>query len=631
MVGSGLALRRSGYRRFALAIGLLVHDEIPTSASSLTVPTQVPTIQEALDARPDTVYVQPGRYAETPVVSHPSVLIGLRGGADPDRPVVEGLWFVTAPLLQTLHFFMHNLEFTGEVHIRNDEPAFFEFSACRFRRGFFEWSRYLETEWLRFTGCELEGEAWVAADGFCVLDSCVIRGQVIAGDGNCRLVVRRCLFEGSGSGRGLDLRVSSIHSATIESCTIERYESGIIVTAEDSMLIRNSVVRECGLGIHAASYHLLIEGNLVEGCSGFGIQTYSNKLKLLENRVLACGWDGMIAVTGDEAVIVGNVAAGNALNGLRLGVDDYFIKVHVINNTFVRNQQAGILSGGGSVPLSYPGPEYRMAHNVSAFNGTYGLQWIDSSATVSGCNAWFGNGQRSVGGGEPSPTDVLIEPRFCDAENGDYRLQGRSQLLGWEGCGRIGALGMGCDSTSSAVYVSRFEAGRNGATVRVSWQLNGGLGSEDAWVERSEQSDGPWSRIQGKRARENGIVTEFDETALLDRVYWYRMVGMLAGTPTVLTAARWVGRGISPTFRLELSGPNPAGGPTTMRFALPSPSEVELDVFDIQGRKVSSLVRGFFPAGEHAVEWNGRHASGLYIVRYRYPGGQETRRLIRTS
>src|SRR5690349_10960507 len=177
----------------------------------------------------------------------------------------------------TVRFAARDLESVGEVHVRNGEPAFFDFSGCRFGAGFFESSRYLETNGLRFVGCEFEGEAWVAADGYCVLDSCVIRGPVIVGDQDCELTVRRSLFQGHGSGAAVSQRTSSIQTATIDSCIIERFQAGIILDTENQVAVRNSVIRDCaGYGIYLNANVAQIEDNRVERCGGEGIHSASN-------------------------------------------------------------------------------------------------------------------------------------------------------------------------------------------------------------------------------------------------------------------------------------------------------------------------------------------------------------------
>ena len=67
--------------------------------------------------------------------------------------------------------------------------------------------------------------------------------------------------------------------------------------------------------------------------------------------------------------------------------------------------------------------------------------------------------------------------------------------------------------------------------------------------------------------------------------------------------------------------PNPFNPSTRIRFMLSEPGNVSMDVFNVQGQLVRTLVRGRHGAGEHAVEWNGRDAmghpaaSGVYVVR----------------
>lgn len=52
-------------------------------------------------------------------------------------------------------------------------------------------------------------------------------------------------------------------------------------------------------------------------------------------------------------------------------------------------------------------------------------------------------------------------------------------------------------------------------------------------------------------------------------------------------------------FTLGQNSPNPYNGHTTIPFTLAFNSEVTLDFFDIQGRKVNTIRRNALPAGEH--------------------------------
>jgi flagellar hook assembly protein FlgD len=67
--------------------------------------------------------------------------------------------------------------------------------------------------------------------------------------------------------------------------------------------------------------------------------------------------------------------------------------------------------------------------------------------------------------------------------------------------------------------------------------------------------------------------------------------------------------------------PNPFNPSTTIEFAVPQRETVRLDVFDILGRQVSTLVNAEMSAGTWRVVWNGKDANGspvatgMYIYR----------------
>ncbi|RMI09492.1 MAG: T9SS C-terminal target domain-containing protein [Calditrichaeota bacterium] len=66
-------------------------------------------------------------------------------------------------------------------------------------------------------------------------------------------------------------------------------------------------------------------------------------------------------------------------------------------------------------------------------------------------------------------------------------------------------------------------------------------------------------------------------------------------------------------FRLEQNYPNPFNPSTTIAFSLPHASRITLQVFDITGRKIRTLMSGQLPAGTHQVEWDGRDDAGQLV------------------
>jgi hypothetical protein len=83
------------------------------------------------------------------------------------------------------------------------------------------------------------------------------------------------------------------------------------------------------------------------------------------------------------------------------------------------------------------------------------------------------------------------------------------------------------------------------------------------------------------------------------------------------------------SYVLYQNKPNPFNPATEIAFTLPSPSHVKLDVLNILGQNVTTLIDGYRPAGDHTVTWEGRDgnggpaASGVYF--YRIEAGSFTK------
>ncbi len=76
------------------------------------------------------------------------------------------------------------------------------------------------------------------------------------------------------------------------------------------------------------------------------------------------------------------------------------------------------------------------------------------------------------------------------------------------------------------------------------------------------------------------------------------------------------GRKIPMRFEITQTYPNPFNSTATIRFSLPIASTVKMDIYDVTGRKVTTLINGRFNAGFHQTQFDGsKLASGIYIVR----------------
>jgi cytochrome c peroxidase len=80
---------------------------------------------------------------------------------------------------------------------------------------------------------------------------------------------------------------------------------------------------------------------------------------------------------------------------------------------------------------------------------------------------------------------------------------------------------------------------------------------------------------------------------------------------------------------LKVTGPNPFNPTTAIALSLPQDGSVRLNAFDVNGRKVATLVDGWRKAGDYLVNFNASHlASGVYFVQLVTGGATQTVKVV---
>jgi hypothetical protein len=93
---------------------------------------------------------------------------------------------------------------------------------------------------------------------------------------------------------------------------------------------------------------------------------------------------------------------------------------------------------------------------------------------------------------------------------------------------------------------------------------------------------------------------------------------------------------IAVEYITELQGnyPNPFNPVTFVNFSLAKEAAVSVDVYNIKGQKVKTLVNDIMSAGIHKIEWNGKDdsgknvASGIYFSKMRSGRYTSTKKMI---
>jgi hypothetical protein len=169
------------------------------------------------------------------------------------------------------------------------------------------------------------------------------------------------------------------------------------------------------------------------------------------------------------------------------------------------------------------------------------------------------------------------------------------------------------------VELTSFTAAVVGNAVELNWKTATETNNRGFEVYKSV-SGSPFSKIAFVEG--NGTTTEAKSYKFVDRDikagenYGYRIKQIdFDGTfeySKVVNVS-----GIAPSeFALEQNYPNPFNPSTIIAYSVPVKSDVTLEVYNLIGQKVMTLVQGSVDAGKHVVQMDGSSmASGIYLVK----------------
>ena len=88
------------------------------------------------------------------------------------------------------------------------------------------------------------------------------------------------------------------------------------------------------------------------------------------------------------------------------------------------------------------------------------------------------------------------------------------------------------------------------------------------------------------------------------------------------------------SFSLNQNYPNPFNPVTMIHFEINEPGETRVDIFNLKGQLVNTLINKHLNVGEHQIKWDGKTidgsllGSGLYIYRVSINDKQMSRQMI---
>jgi hypothetical protein len=227
-------------------------------------------------------------------------------------------------------------------------------------------------------------------------------------------------------------------------------------------------------------------------------------------------------------------------------------------------------------------------------------------------------------------------------------------------------LSPGKTGSQAAVSPSRIEAPSSGGVIEIPLivEANSGLLAADGWfrlegsgltfegaetteltegyqTEWNGPSDGLWKiALYGIRpVNEAGIFLKlrFRTGGNGGTVVWERFAvneREMCLSETVISGAG-IGKPVPSGFGLDWNYPNPFNPATSVCYRLDRPGDAGLIVYDVRGRRVAELARGWREAGEYRADWDGRDdsgregAAGVYICRLESAGRVQVIKMVK--
>jgi len=168
----------------------------------------------------------------------------------------------------------------------------------------------------------------------------------------------------------------------------------------------------------------------------------------------------------------------------------------------------------------------------------------------------------------------------------------------------------------------------NGADVTLSWEAPYPEAEDN--LPNGRQLNGyivyrNGTRLNDELIEENSYIDP--AIPLGNYLYWVRASYSVGLSPSsneiVVTSHSDINdnNGIPLLTELRGNSPNPFNPETRIDFSLRNPEQVKIDIYNIKGRKVITLLDSQIEAGHHSIYWNGRNGngqemgSGIYFYR----------------
>ncbi|MDZ7725741.1 MAG: Ig-like domain-containing protein [candidate division KSB1 bacterium] len=179
-----------------------------------------------------------------------------------------------------------------------------------------------------------------------------------------------------------------------------------------------------------------------------------------------------------------------------------------------------------------------------------------------------------------------------------------------------------CDEKSWTLLTTQVELSNLEAQVvpykgvQLIWETSSESGNAGFNVLRSNRLQGDYKKINTNliQSSPNGKYEFVDESVEAGHTVYYKLQDVTVDGFKNLHGPVKAETPLPDAFNLQQNFPNPFNPITTIRYELPKPVRVRINIYNVLGQKVKTLVDREMRAGFHSILWNAESDAGVQVA-----------------
>jgi hypothetical protein len=144
-------------------------------------------------------------------------------------------------------------------------------------------------------------------------------------------------------------------------------------------------------------------------------------------------------------------------------------------------------------------------------------------------------------------------------------------------------------------------------------EVQGLLDRIATYLPNTNGPDSTWTLLEAEAYFNWDMVTEDKSLGIHNPQYIYSLLAVTLQKLDPTTGIKLIDNTVPQVYSLGQNYPNPFNPTTTINYTIPKEGNVKIEVYDITGKLVTTLVNSSMSGGKYSVTWNGKNSSGQNV------------------